>query len=65
MSTCPNLNNEPELLTLKIKEDQLKELQNKREKHYHENILKPLKIDKEYYKKKYKSLKKESINKYH
>ena len=56
------MNNEPELLKIKIKEDQLKELQNKGEKHYHENILKPLKIDNEYCKKKYKSLKKKKLS---
>ena len=50
-----------ELLKIKTKHDQLKELQHKTEKHDHENILKSLKIDNEYYKKKYKSLNKKKI----
>ena len=45
----------------KTKDDQLKELQYKTEKYDHENILKSLKIDNEYYKKKHKSLNKEKI----
>ena len=59
MSGYPNLKTDDvELLKIKTKDDQLKELQYKTEKHDHENILKSLKIDNEYYKKKYKSLKK-------
>ena len=50
-----------ELLKIKTKDDQLKELQNKTEKHDHENILKSLKVDIDYYKKKYKSLNKKKI----
>ena len=50
MSTYPNLNNEPELLKIKTKDDQLKEFQYKTERHDHENILKSLKDDKESYK---------------
>ena len=61
MTTHPNLNNEPELLKIKTKDDQSKELQYKTEKHDHENILKSLKIDNECYKKKYKSLDKKKI----
>ena len=61
MSTYPNLNSDPELLKIKSKDDQLKELQYKTEKHDHENILKSLKIDNEYFKKKYKSLNKKKI----
>ena len=51
MSTYPNLNNEPEMLK-KTKDDEIKDLKYKTEKHDHENILKSLKIDNEYYKKK-------------
>ena len=54
MSVYPNKSNEPELLKMRTKEDQLKELQYKTEKHDHENILKPLKNDNESIKKKYK-----------
>ena len=43
----PTLNNDSELLKMKTKDDQSKELQNKTEKHDHENILKPLELDKE------------------
>ena len=42
-----------EILKTKTKDDQLKELQNKTEKHDHENILKSLRIDIEFYKEKY------------
>ena len=61
MSTYPDLKNEPELLKIKPKDDQLKELQYKTEKHDFDNILKALKIDNEYYKKKYKSLNKKKF----
>ena len=61
MSTYPDLKNEPELLKIKTKDDQLKKLQCKTEKHDHENILKSLKVDNDYYKKKYKSLNKKKI----
>ena len=61
MSTYPDLKNEPELLKIKTKDDQLKELQYKTEKHDHENILKSLKNDNESIKKKYKSLNKKKI----
>ena len=57
--TYPNLKNEdPALLKITTKDDQLKELHYKTEKHDHENILKSLKVDNEYYKKKYISLNK-------
>ena len=61
MSTYPNLNNEPELLKIKTRDDEIKNLKNQTEKHDHENILKSPKIDNEYYKKKYKSLNKKKI----
>ena len=58
MSNYPNLNNEPELLKIKTRDDEIKHLKYPTEKHDHENISKSLKIDKEYYKKKYNSLNK-------
>ena len=59
MSGDPNLKTDDvELLKLRTKDDQLKELQYKTEKHDHENILKSLKADNEKYKKIYKSLNK-------
>ena len=61
MSTYPDLKNEPELLKIRSKDDQLKELQYKTEKHDFENILKSLKNDNESHKKKYKSLNKKKI----
>ena len=44
----PNLNIEAELLNLKTKDDQLKDVQYKTDKHDHESTLKSLKIDNEY-----------------
>ena len=62
MSGYPNLKNDDvELIKIKTKDDQLKELQYKTEKHDHENILKSLKSDNVYYTKKYKSLNKKKI----
>ena len=56
--TYPNLN-EPELFKIETKGDEIKNLKYETEilkyqteKHDHENILKSLKIDIEYYKKK-------------
>ena len=58
MSTYPNLNNDPELLKIKTKDDEIRnfklETENLKyysERHNHENILKSLKVDNEYYKK--------------
>ena len=63
MSTCPNLKNEdPTLLKITTKDDKNKEIKYKTEKHDHENILQSLKIDNEYYKKKYKSLNKKKVS---
>ena len=62
MSGYPNLKTDDvELLKIKTKNDQLKELQYKTEKHDHENILTSLKNDNESIEKKYKSLNKKKI----
>ena len=61
MTTYPNLNNEPELLKIKTRDDEIKILKYQTEKHDHENILKSLKNDNESIKKKYKSLNKKKI----
>ena len=62
MSGYPNLKTDDvEILKRKTKDDQLKELQHRSEKHDHENILKSLKIDNESYKKKCKSLSKKKV----
>ena len=58
MKTYPNINNEPELLKIKLRDDEIKNLKCQTEKHDHENILKSLKSDRESYKRKYKSLNK-------
>ena len=50
-----------ELIKITTKDDEIKELKYKTEKHDYENILKSLKIDSDYYKKKYKSLNKKKI----
>ena len=55
MNTYPNLNNEPELLKIKTRVDEIKKLKYHKEKHEYEIILKSPKIDKEDYKKKYKN----------
>ena len=59
--TYPNLNNDPELLKIKTRVDEIKKLKYRTEKHDFENILKSLKNDNEKYKKKYKSLNKKKI----
>ena len=46
---------------MKTKDDEIKVLNYKTEKHNHENVIKTLEVDNEFNKKKYKSLKKESI----
>ena len=54
MSTYPNINNEVELLKRKTRNDEIKNLKYQTEKHDHENILKSLKSDNDYYKKNIK-----------
>ena len=49
MTTYPNLNNEPELLKIKTRDDEIKSLKYQQEKHDHEIILKSLKFDNDYY----------------
>ena len=61
MSTYRNLNNDPEMLKIKTKDDEIKDIEYKTEKHDHEKVLKSPKIDNEYYKKKYKSLNKKNV----
>ena len=61
MSTYPNLKNDPELLKIKTKNVKIKDLNNKTEKHDHENFLKLVKIDNEYYQQKSQSLNKKKV----
>ena len=58
MSTYPILNNDPDLLKVKTKDDEIKDLKHTTEKQDYEIIIKSLKIDSEFYETKYKSLKK-------
>ena len=51
----PKYNGDPELLKLKIKDHDIEELIFETEKHDYENFSKSLKIENEYYKKKYRS----------
>ena len=51
----------PSLLKVKPKDDEVKDLKYKAEKHEFENILKSLEIDNDYYEKKYKSINKKKI----
>ena len=61
MSNYPDLKNEPELLKIRTRDEEIKNLKYQTEKHDYENILKSLKSDNESYKKKYKSLNKKKV----
>ena len=61
MSTYPNLKNQPDLLKLETRDDEIENLKYQTERHHHENIIKSHKIDDEYYKKKYESLNKNKV----
>ena len=61
MTNYPNLNNEPELLKIKTRDDEIKNLKYQTEKHDQENILKCPKIDNEYYKKNNKKLNRKKV----
>ena len=61
MSTYLSLNGDPELLKIKTKDDEIKDLKYRTEKHDYENILKSLKVDNDYYEKNYKNLNKKKI----
>ena len=50
--TYPNISNDPELLKIKTRDDEIKNIKYQQEKHDHENKLKSLKSDNESYKKK-------------
>ena len=55
MTNYTDLKNEPELLKIKTRDDNLKGLKYQTENYDHENLLKSLEIDNEYYKEKYES----------
>ena len=61
MSTYPKITNEPELLKIKTRDDEIRNLKYQTEKHDHENISKSLKIDTEYYMKNSKSVDKKKV----
>ena len=50
-----------ELLKIKTRDDEIKNLKYTHERHDHENFLKSLKVGNDYYKQKYKSLNKKKI----
>ena len=52
---------ETTLVKMKTRGDEKKNQKYRTEKHELENILKPLKLDNEYYKKKYKNVKKKKV----
>ena len=47
MTTYRKLNNDPELLKMKTKDDEIKDIKYEIKKHDYENILKPLETDNE------------------
>ena len=61
MRTNPNINSESETLKIKTTDDENEDLKYQTEKQDHENILKSLKFDNEFYKKKYKTLNKKKV----
>ena len=61
MTTYLNLNNEPELLKMKTKVDEIKNSKYQTEKHDHESILKSPKIDNKSSRKKYEKLNKKKV----
>ena len=61
MTTYLDSKNDVELLKIKTRDDEIKNLKYQNEKHDFENIFKSLKDDKYYYDKKYKSLNKKKI----
>ena len=61
MTTYPNLNNEPELLKIKARDDEIESLKYQTEKHDQGNILISLKNDNECYRKSYRNLKKKKL----
>ena len=61
MTNYLDLENEPKLLKIRARDDEIKDLKYQTEKDVHENILNSLKNHNEYYKKKYKSLNKKNV----
>ena len=57
----PSLKNEPDLLKIETRDDEIKNLKYQTEKHGYGRILNSLKNDNESYKKNYKSLNKKKI----
>ena len=61
MSGYPNINNEPELLKIKTRNDEIKNLKYQTEEHDHENILGSLNVDNEKYQKKSRNFNKKKV----
>ena len=52
MNKNTDMSNEPELLKIRARDDEIENLKYRTGKHDHENILQSLKVEFEYYKKK-------------
>ena len=61
MTTYRNINKEPELLKIKTRDDEIKNLKYQTEKHDHEKILKSLNNENESNRKTYKKLNKKKV----
>ena len=55
------MNNDPELLKIETKDDEIRNLKYKTEKRDWDKKIKSLKVDNDYYKKKYKSINKKKV----
>ena len=62
MSTYPNINNEPELLKIKRRDDDVNNLHHQSERHDYENLLKSPKNYNEYYKRNKQIWKKKKVS---
>ena len=61
MSTYPNLNNDPQVSRIKTKDDKIRDIKYKIERHDHKKVLKSLYIVEDYFRNKYKILNKKKI----
>ena len=61
MTSYPNLGSEPEKLNMKTRDDEIKDLKYKTEKRDYENMVKSLKNNNDYYRKKNESLMKKKV----
>ena len=59
--TYPNLNNHPDFLKLKTRDDEIKQIKINSEKHDYDNNWNSLKIDNDFFEEKYKSFNKKNL----